>query len=808
MNADDVTRILMPRKSAPRTNSSKSTPSSSSLSSSSSTFTIPVPVPQTNGETSTPNGDQSASAARKKPPRSLWPLSKAEPVSGLSNGRPPPLPNSGQSAASTMSALHQPSPVVPSQTRANPQQQPNGGRVDQSPRNADAPAVLALQPLTGTFDRKQINVPYYPELLKIGRQTNAKTVPTAVNGYFDSKVLSRQHAEVWADQSGKIWIRDVKSSNGTFINGVRLSPENRDSEPHELRESDTLELGIDIVSEDQKSIVHHKVSAKVEHAGVYGTGTSMLDLNFGDVDPSTGNALMGQPMSHGIQQLRGRGASQASIGSSGRLTGPSSAGNGGPAGIAQRQMNLWMNPITIEQVVKRLTVSGPALCRSVTMAKSAEQTELKQAKQQSQDLHRTSDFFTTLLTLNPGDEMPKPPEGRAVEEHKQQPNGIPHAAPFMEVISPFSQPPAPPPQQPLPEKPDVASFASPDSLNRQALKRTETERPGSFSSSPSRPEPHSSQILSLVEALNMAKKEIDSQGDRVKQLETLLKREKEARESAEERARRLLAGQSSLNDDRRDGAIEHEAFEPAMDTARELGIGSESGLASVSDDDRSEVTAIAAPLESPEELHRQTENADASTTHLQERLEQMVREMDQMKAQMESQKRRVEGAEAERASLAEMIEKIRAEAANKDSFSNGSIAHPPKYAATMDTVNATSSAANQPRGTSGLWNGTSSSSSSSSSSSPSSSLHNRKQSDSTFTTSGTASEDKSVSSLQALERNMAAALHSYASGATTVQSRGGRDVAVQSAPYVSMVGVVLIGVGIMTWLNGWQKGER
>lgn len=173
-----------------------------------------------------------------------------------------------------------------------------------------------------------------------------------MNGYFDSKVLSRQHAEVWADRNGKIWIRDVKSSNGTFINGVRLSPENRDSEPHELRESDTLELGIDIVSEDQKSIVHHKVSAKVEHAGVVA-----MDLNLGDIDPNTGNPLLGQPISHGMQQLRGRGASQGSIGNNGRLTGPPSVTNGGLNGIAQRPMNLWMNPITVEQVVKRLAVS-------------------------------------------------------------------------------------------------------------------------------------------------------------------------------------------------------------------------------------------------------------------------------------------------------------------------------------------------------------------------------------------------------------------------------------------------------------------
>lgn len=37
--------------------------------------------------------------------------------------------------------------------------------------------------------------------IRIGRQTSQKTSPTAYNGYFDSKVLSRQHAEVWCDKS-------------------------------------------------------------------------------------------------------------------------------------------------------------------------------------------------------------------------------------------------------------------------------------------------------------------------------------------------------------------------------------------------------------------------------------------------------------------------------------------------------------------------------------------------------------------------------------------------------------------------------
>ncbi|KAL8639394.1 MAG: hypothetical protein Q9228_003572 [Teloschistes exilis] len=786
MNPEDVTRIFMPRRSAHRTNSS-STVTSSSSPSSSSTFTNPPPsTTQPNGESPATNSEQGAWGARKKPQRGLWPPSKAEPVAELSNGRPPPIPtpSSGQSAASTMSALHQPSPILPSQNRPNSQQQPDGNRTEQPVSQSDAPAILALQPLTGTFERKQINVPFFPEVLRIGRQTNAKTVPTMVNGYFDSKVLSRQHAEVWADRSGKIWIRDVKSSNGTFVNGVRLSPENRDSEPHELREQDTLELGIDIVSEDQKSIVHHKVSAKVEHAGVYGIGTSVLDLNFGDIDPATGNTLMGQSMGHGIPQPRGRGASQGSIGSNGRLTGPSNMANGGPNGIAHRQMNLWMNPITIEQVVKRLT------------------TELRQAKQQSQDLHRTGNFFTTLLALAPGEEMPKSPE-RKVSNEPKHPNGI-LAPPHLEAISPFSQPPAPPPQQPLPEKPDSARLATIDSVNQFPLKRIETERAKSFSSSPTRPEPPSSQIILLVEALTTARKEIDSQGDRVKQLETLLKRERKARENAEERARCLMAGQAPPRGEQGDAPTQKYASESTMGVVGEADSDVSSDHGSASDDGRSETTVIAAPLETPEDLQLQTARVDATTTQLQERLEQMVREMDLMKAQIESYKRRAEGAEAERTSLADMIEKIRKDNAHNGTVSNGSIGHPLKHATTGHGDGAISSALEQPsRSSSGLWNGTSSPSSPSSSST----LHSRKQPNGSVTsTSSTAVESADqASNMQSLERSMVAALQSPSLWA---RNGGGRDVAVHSAPYVSMVGVVLIGVGIMTWLNGWQKAER
>ncbi|SCV72927.1 BQ2448_6852 [Microbotryum intermedium] len=122
--------------------------------------------------------------------------------------------------------------------------------------------ALHLLPLNDTFVPKQISL--YPpgQRIKVGRQTNAKTIPNGTNGYFDSKVLSRMHAEVWAED-GKVLIKDVKSSNGTFIDGQRLSPEAAESDVFELRTGVTVEFGIDIVSDDGKSIVHHKVAAKV-----------------------------------------------------------------------------------------------------------------------------------------------------------------------------------------------------------------------------------------------------------------------------------------------------------------------------------------------------------------------------------------------------------------------------------------------------------------------------------------------------------------------------------------------------------------
>ena len=124
--------------------------------------------------------------------------------------------------------------------------------------------ALHLYPLNDTFVPKQINLApaNSRNRVKIGRYSNSKSVPNPLNGYFDSKVLSRAHAEVWSE-GGHVYIKDVKSSNGTFVNGTRLSPESQESEPLELHSDDVVDFGIDILTDDNKEVLHHRVACRV-----------------------------------------------------------------------------------------------------------------------------------------------------------------------------------------------------------------------------------------------------------------------------------------------------------------------------------------------------------------------------------------------------------------------------------------------------------------------------------------------------------------------------------------------------------------
>lgn len=62
--------------------------------------------------------------------------------------------------------------------------------------------TLILEPINDTFTTKRI-VLVPGTIIKVGRTTNKSTAPTDTNGYFDSKVLSRTHAEIW-NEHGKV----------------------------------------------------------------------------------------------------------------------------------------------------------------------------------------------------------------------------------------------------------------------------------------------------------------------------------------------------------------------------------------------------------------------------------------------------------------------------------------------------------------------------------------------------------------------------------------------------------------------------
>lgn len=97
-------------------------------------------------------------------------------------------------------------------------------------------------------------------VIKIGRFTDRFLTPNRIT--FRSKVVSRGHAELWTEDGkvrythspffcmfdlmvDKLYIRDTRSSSGTFLNHVRLSAPNQESKPFQLKDGDIIQLGVD-----------------------------------------------------------------------------------------------------------------------------------------------------------------------------------------------------------------------------------------------------------------------------------------------------------------------------------------------------------------------------------------------------------------------------------------------------------------------------------------------------------------------------------------------------------------------------------
>ncbi|KAI4285467.1 MAG: hypothetical protein L6R38_000631 [Xanthoria sp. 2 TBL-2021] len=135
-------------------------------------------------------------------------------------------------ATITSTALNGPSHELPS-IRLVPHQDSRANRPS-----------LAFPPMARTL-------PSDDSIIRVGRYSERDAVPnpppnvpSAAPVGFKSKVVSRKHCEFWC-QNGQWYIKDVKSSSGTFLNHIRLSQPSLESRPFPVKDGDVVQLGID-----------------------------------------------------------------------------------------------------------------------------------------------------------------------------------------------------------------------------------------------------------------------------------------------------------------------------------------------------------------------------------------------------------------------------------------------------------------------------------------------------------------------------------------------------------------------------------
>lgn len=367
------------------------------------------------------------------------------------------------------------------------------------------------------------------------------------------------------------------------------------------------------------------------------------------------------------------------------------------------------------------------------------QSETRSAEQQSAELRRVRNLVEKMIS---GKLDPVASESKVGSEKvKFSPTKS-----KIDARNHFSEPPAPPPQAPLPEKPDVAKALA-DPLIQPLLMRKDAPRLGS--SSPTRTD-HSSDIVRLVEELKLVKGELSSKEARVKSLEDQVAQERTAREGAEERAQRLEQAE------RRDS--------PTND-----------GHPSAESSPRS--------------------SSSVSSADLQAQLERLRSTMDEMKQQMEGYRRRAEIAETERddarSSLEELIEQKRKE--------NAAIAieSSPRSPSAKSAKN---SAKRMPK-----LNGTTPAEANGHAVAPSSSSITSPTSESLLQRAGI-EDGQPITEEQA--RIMTQVLMSEVLGSQYKGDTPDRALLYYGLPYGSFAAVVVLGYIAMTWVNGWPKLER
>lgn len=108
-----------------------------------------------------------------------------------------------------------------------------------------------IQPLDGYTFQAEVPTQLYKETkITIGRQTNCDLV-------LDSPKVSRLHARIELEQ-GNFWITDLDSTNGTYLNGERITKE-------KIAEGDRVQIGSHVFTfHDQKLIQYDSYGMRVD----------------------------------------------------------------------------------------------------------------------------------------------------------------------------------------------------------------------------------------------------------------------------------------------------------------------------------------------------------------------------------------------------------------------------------------------------------------------------------------------------------------------------------------------------------------
>lgn len=87
--------------------------------------------------------------------------------------------------------------------------------------------------------------------IRVGRAVG-KQKPDQENAIYECRVLSRNQAIIWV-RNNQFYIKDTKSSNGTFVNNVKLEGD----EEAEIFTDDIVQFGIDVADGNSKDTLAH-----------------------------------------------------------------------------------------------------------------------------------------------------------------------------------------------------------------------------------------------------------------------------------------------------------------------------------------------------------------------------------------------------------------------------------------------------------------------------------------------------------------------------------------------------------------------